>query len=36
MKINANKDALDERKKFLNNEKNENKKIENDNTLLER
>ena len=36
MKINANKDALDERKRFLNNEKSENKKIEMQNTLLER
>ena len=36
MKINANKDALEERKRFLNNEKQDNKKVEMANTLLER
>ena len=36
MKINGNKDALEERKHFLGNEKTENKKLEMQNTLLER
>jgi hypothetical protein len=36
MKINGNKDALEDRKRFLGNEKQENKKIEMANTLLER
>jgi hypothetical protein len=36
MKINGNKDALEERKRFLNNEKTENKKLEMSNTLIER
>jgi hypothetical protein len=36
MKINGNKDALEERKRFLLNEKGENKKLEMTNTLTER
>jgi len=36
MEINSNRDTLEERKKLLKNEKDENKRIEINNELLER
>jgi hypothetical protein len=36
MKINANKDALEDRKKYLNDARGDNKKIEMSNIFLER
>jgi len=36
MEINSNKDTLEERKKLLKNEKDENKRIEATNDLFER
>jgi len=36
MEINSNKDALEERKRLLKNEKDENKRIDMANELLER